>query len=218
MWNIRQQYVKDVLDDPAFDLGNLRTGLETICTNALNEQPLNWRTMLIAKPELFRLCNQGFIVRNNYEVVLLHESQRNHHHSELYSKYLELELKDTSVSYAPFKSCEYVSVRSNEYLAAFFLKGYFFCKQEINLEILYRSNQYWILFYRSDESVSLPDKLQRTLISCGFIMLNELEDYDPKYWDCSDDNYIFHCKELKNILFKISELCINLLNLEKSVK
>lgn len=64
LWNARQQHVKAVLDDPDFDMGDLRGGLERICAKALSEQPFNWRTILIEKPELFSLSNQGFIVLN----------------------------------------------------------------------------------------------------------------------------------------------------------
>ncbi|MCV5555813.1 hypothetical protein OFN13_32480, partial [Escherichia coli] len=81
------QYVKAVLDDPAFDMCDLKAGLEKICIKAVSEQPFNWRTMLIVKPELFGFCNQGFIVKNAHEIILLHESQRNHYQSELYSRF-----------------------------------------------------------------------------------------------------------------------------------
>lgn len=210
VWNDRQQYVKGVLDDPAFDLRDLRAGLEAICANALKEQPFNWRTMFIDKPELFRLCNQGFIVRNVHEVVLLHESQRNHYHSELYSKYLELELKGSGLSYAPFKKSEYKSVRSSDEIASFIFSGFSVNELEVELEILYSGNQYCLLCYRNDESAPFPDVLHSAFGSCGFMALAELEDYDPEDWLCSDDNYVFYSDGPKNALAKISDLCVQL--------
>ncbi|MBK5143144.1 DUF262 domain-containing protein [Budviciaceae bacterium BWR-B9] len=211
--NTRQQHVKAVLDDPAFDLCDLRAGLEAICTNALNELQFNWRTMLIAKPELFRLCNQGFIVRSTHEVVLLHESQRNHYHSELYSKYLELELKDTGLSYAPFKRHEYKSVRSSNEIASFVFSGFSFNDQYVELQVIYSGNLYYLLCYRNDESVPFPDELQIALESCGFIVLADLDNYNQQDWLCSDDNYVCLSGKPKNALVKISELCIQLLKL-----
>ncbi|UAY93985.1 DUF262 domain-containing protein [Pectobacterium polaris] len=213
LWNARQQHVKAVLDDPDFDLCDLRGGLEMICAKALSEQSFNWRTILIAKPELFSLCNQGFIVLNAHESVLLHESQRNHYHSEIYSKYLELELKDTGLIFAPFKKSEYKIVRSSEEIACFTFSGFSLKDQNFELEVTYRDNQYRLLCYRDDDLVPFPDELQNVLGSCGFIILADLEDYDPEDWLCSDDNYVFRSDDTKNALAKISELCIQLLKL-----
>ncbi|AFR03612.1 hypothetical protein PEC301653_32930 [Pectobacterium carotovorum subsp. carotovorum] len=213
-WDDPQQHVKAVLDDPAFDLHDLKAGLETICTNALNELPFDWRVMLIAKPELFRLCNQGFIVKNTREFVLLHESQRNHYHSELYSKYLELELKDTGLIFAPFKKSEYKSVRSSEEIASFTFSGFSLKDQSFELEVTYTDNQYRLLCYRDDDSVPFPDELQNVLGACGFIILADLGGYDPKIWLCSDASYVFCSDNTKNVLAKISELCIQLVKLD----
>ena len=213
VWNTRQQHVKAVLDDPAFDLCDLRAGLETICAKALSELPFNWRAILIAKPELFGVCNQGFIVRNAHKVVLLHESQRNHNQSELYSKYLELELKDRKLNTAPFREKFYHYVRSGEDISFLGLSGFSLNEQQFEVEVFYRYNQYNILFYRNDETTPFPDELQSAMESCEFIVLADSKDYNPEDWQCSDDNYVCFSGEPKNALVKISELCIQLLKL-----
>jgi hypothetical protein len=210
LWNERQQHVKAVLDDPAFDLNDLRAGLEAICDQALIDLPIDWRSMLIAKPELFWLCHQGFIVRNSHEVVLLHESQRNHTHSELYSKYLELELKDVGLSTAPFKYRNYSSVRSREDDASLDFSGFSVNDQEFELVIWYADDQYTFLFYRNDKSIPFPDKLKSVLTRCGF---TDLQDYQSENWLCSDESYVCCCADAQYALAKISELCPQLMEL-----
>ncbi|HDL7097683.1 TPA: DUF262 domain-containing protein [Yersinia enterocolitica] len=213
-WNQRQEYVKAVFDDPDFDPCNLRGGLEMICTKALAVRPFDWRTMLIAKPELIGLSNQGFIVRNSNEIVLLHESQRNHYHSELYSKFLELELRDSGLSTAPFKDKSYNSVRSREETASLIFSGLSVNDQEFELNIWFEDNQYYLLFYRNDvESTPFPDKLQSALGFSGFTILADLEDYNPEDWQCSDGSYVCSCEDPKYTLAKISEFCNQLAEL-----
>ncbi|KEY59873.1 DUF262 domain-containing protein [Serratia sp. DD3] len=211
-WNQQQQYVKDVLDDPAFDPSDLRGGLEAICTKALTECPFGWRFMLIAKPKLIGLSNQGFIVRTSDEVILLHQSQRNHYHSELYSKFLELELRDSRINTAPFKKIEYKSVRSGEDISFLAFNGLFLNEQEFELEISYSRNQYCLLFYR-DGSSPFPYELQSTLRFCDFTVLNELEGFNQADWDCNDDNYVYYCGTPQQAFAKISELCTLLVEL-----
>ena len=215
LWNTRQQHVKAVLDDPDFDMGDLRGGLERICAKALSEQPFNWRTILIEKSELFSLSNQGFIVLNTHESVLLHESQRNHYQSELYSKYLELELNDRKLNTAPFKHKFYNSVRSGEDISFLHLSGFSLHGQQVELEIFFRDNQYNILFYRNDETVPFSDELQSAMESCRFIVLADSKDYNPEDWQCSDDNYVYYCEEPDRALAIISNLCTRLSDLAR---
>lgn len=212
-WHSRQQHVKAVLDDPDFDLCDLKGGLETICAKALSEQSFNWRTILMAKPTLFGFCNQGFIVLNAHESVLLHESQRNHSQSELYSKYLELELKDRKLNITPFKDSSYNTVRSGEAISFLCLSDFSLNDQQLEVEIFYRYNQYNILFYRNDETVPFSDELQSTMESCGFIVLADSKDYDPEDWQCRDDNYLYYCEDPERALAIISDLCARLAKL-----
>lgn len=211
-WNKQQQYVKDVFDDPDFDPSDLRGGLEAICTKALSECPFDWRSMLIAKPELIGLSHQGFIVKTSHEIILLHESQRNHYHSELYSKYLELELRDRKIKISPFKSIEYNSVRSGESISFLVFRGLSVNAHKLELEIHYSHNQYCLVFY-VNESTPFPDELHSTMVFCDFTVLNELDDFNSEGWGCNDDSYVYYCDTPKNALVKISELCTQLVEL-----
>ena len=85
----KQEYVKQVFDDPNFDAKDIIGSLKIICKDALSLLDANdWRILFVERPELFGVCEQGFIINNSNEFILLHQSQRNHTHSELYSKYL----------------------------------------------------------------------------------------------------------------------------------
>lgn len=212
LWNERQKHVKAVLDDPSFDLCDLRAGLETICAEGLKERPFNWRTMLIAKPELFRLCNQGFIAKNSSEVVLLHESRRNHYQSELYSKYLELELIDRGLHTPPFSIRSYKSVRSGEEFASLIFSGAYVNEQEFVLKVWYWDDQYIFLFYlNNDESTPFPDELKSALVFCGFTGIADLQGYQPEDWTCSVESHVCYCTDHMHALTKICELCTQLM-------
>ena len=169
--------------------------------------------MLIVKPELFSFCNQGFIVKNAHEIVLLHESQRNHYQSELYSRFLALELKDKELNIAPFKQSNYNSVRSGEDISLINLSGFSLDEQQFQVEIFYSDDQYNILFYRNDETALFSDELRSNMESCGFIVLADSKDYNPEDWGCSNDNYVYFCEEPNKALTIISDLCTRLAKL-----
>ncbi|MEJ2792071.1 DUF262 domain-containing protein [Iodobacter sp. LRB] len=219
VWHQRQLHVKAVFDDPLFDIHHLKSGLEKICSKVLIEKPLNWQSMLIARHKLFSLCNQGFIVRNSEEVVLLHESQRNHYHSELYSKYLELELKESQSSTAPFKNKHYNSVRSSDERASLILDGFCANKQLFGLNIFFMKEQYHLLFYRThDQAIPFPSALQEVLVLCGFCVMMDLEAYPPQDWLCTNEDYVYRCKDTSNAIAKITELCSQLEGLSDEQK
>ena len=66
--------------------------------------------------ELIDICHQGYIQKNNNHIMLLHESQMNHYHSELQSMILYFELKQT------YSFIHYCSVRSSEEPPGVFFK------------------------------------------------------------------------------------------------
>lgn len=71
------------------DKESLERGLRYIINNKTSTIP-EWRKYLIECPELISYCKQGFIWHNdNYShIILLRQSQMNHYHSELFSRYI----------------------------------------------------------------------------------------------------------------------------------
>ncbi len=112
----KQEHVKEVFDDPNFDVKDVIGSLEKICKDALGLlDAKDWRILFLERPELFKVCEQGFIINNGNEFILLHQSQRNHTHSELYSKYLYLQLKAEHFNSEPFTIFKYVPTIGTDY-------------------------------------------------------------------------------------------------------
>ena len=146
-WDEKQQLVKAVLDDSYFNANDVAGSLAVICANAMESvASKDWRKLLIEMPELYSVCNQGFIVKNSDEIVLLHESQRNHLHSELYTKYLELKLRGISIDYRPFNYIGYKPSRALDDYSCLNLKGFNYSNYFYELDIIYESDTYWFRF------------------------------------------------------------------------
>ncbi|NAX46515.1 DUF262 domain-containing protein, partial [Photobacterium halotolerans] len=109
----RQAFVKAVVDDPLFISEDINASLLAICSTTI-EIPIveAWIKLLIKHPDLFGVCEQGFISITKEEKILLCQSQRNHYHFDLYTKALELEL--TSEHIAPFSKVHTTQVKSGE--------------------------------------------------------------------------------------------------------
>ncbi|MEZ9647167.1 DUF262 domain-containing protein [Vibrio sp. 10N.261.52.C2] len=109
----RQALVKAVVDDPLFDSDDIITSLMMICSTAIKAPNTEaWIRLLIKHPDLFEVCEQGFISITKEEKILLCQSQRNHYHFDLYTKALELELTDEHI--APFSRAYTTPVKSSE--------------------------------------------------------------------------------------------------------
>ncbi|WP_422993583.1 DUF262 domain-containing protein [Undibacterium sp. Di24W] len=170
LWDQKQSFVKAVFDDPDFSTVDVKGALEVICAKALNTSQGNeWRMLLIEMPQLFTLCRQGFIVHNNHEIVLLHESQRNHYHSELFSKYLELKLLSEKVNCSPFERVRYIPSKTSYELSNLFFEQFHHEKCSYRLTIWYESNQYKLAFRNGNEN-PFSDDVSKILESAGFFV------------------------------------------------
>ncbi len=174
-WNERQKYVKEVLDDPDFDLNDLVTGLEKICSKALvniDEDKVTWSSMLIAKPALFAVCNQGFIVKNSHEVVLLYESQRNHYHGEINSKYLELIFKDDEVDCWPFLDMYYQDSKGLDNNSFLVFNRFEYLEQCYKLEVWYVDSSFHFKFSNAKTSLHpVERRLREALEAAEFVFV-----------------------------------------------
>ena len=113
-WNLKQNFIQQVFDDPLFDPINVVQSLEAICTSTIKIEGFddsNWRHLLITNPPFFDLAGQGFVVKENDTLILLHQSQRNHNQSEIRTLYLYEKLKEESFDAAPFNRFAYAPQR-----------------------------------------------------------------------------------------------------------
>lgn len=180
-WDRRQSYVRSVFDDPSFDPENVKGSLEKICASAWGASlARDWRSLLISMPGLFRCCHQGFIVKNYNEVVLLHELQRNHNHSELYSKFLELKIAADSVNFSPFQSANYHADRGAEALTYIWFSGFRLEGHDYQMKVWYQDDQYQFLFSTRGE-ISCSSKVTSALEHFGFHAEESLDNSPVKY-------------------------------------
>ncbi len=209
----KQQYVKAVIDNPLFDAEDIGHSLQVICAVALeNPEISGWRRALIKHKELMKCCNQGFIEHNSQETILLSESQRNHYHHELYTKVLELELKQRKGLLAPFTTVGYNKVKSRDETACAKIKGWRFDGNNCHIEVrnsLIGINIKFIGKGASDYSGELLSVLDKQ----GFNQLNT-ETIISKIHN-------YYCKsglnEAQEIISKIVSFCSVLKELEERV-
>lgn len=199
-WDGRQSFVKAVLDDPDFDLDDVSRSLETICRNALNaSEDRNWRMMLIEEPKLWSLCNQGFIAKHGEQVFLLHELQRNHLHSELHSKYLELMLTNENFNASPFRVFNYVLSRSSDLYPYLSFDGMRYQDCSYALIVLYDSTQYQLEFV-AENGNPFSEELVSLLGGLGFMAEEHDEDRELQ-------GFRYSCKTTQAVRDKLAMVC-----------
>jgi hypothetical protein len=211
----KQAYVKDVLDDLNFESGDITTSLEKICNSALKKTDIEscWQ-VLIEHKELIRYCNQGFIEKNSHEFILLNESQRNHYHSELYTKALEIVLSKDKSLLAPFSCIDYHPVKSRDEKAFLEISGCFFDLHSYSLEVRKNKSTFEIKFKGgkpsnySDALKSILTHLNFELVEIDFEGIDGLEGLKI---DCDFANNKLN--KLGDVINKVSNLCSDLRDL-----
>jgi hypothetical protein len=207
IWSERQEYIKAVLDDPDFNADDVKGALTAVCDASLKSNSLDsWQRYLIKYSELFSLCRQGFIVMNGEETVLLHESQRNHKQSELFSRALHLELKEKSSDIYPFESLDYHEVKSGRETAYVELSELTVNGREFVLDIWYELDTYILMFY-ADQTGDFSTGLNSILAKHSFAIENGYEGYES-------ETYLLHCKTSNEIFNRLKALCTDLAELE----
>lgn len=206
----KQEYVKAVIDDELFDSENIVASLNLICSSALeNSDVESWRKTFIKHVELFSYCNQGFISRSEEEFILLSESQRNHYHSELYTKVLQLELSEDKGSVMPFSSVWYEAVKSRDDHAYADISGWIFEGHHFSLEVRKYSNYFQIKF-KGGKASEYPEQLISVLIANGFKYLDSpLSSFgvEGEYVENSLSNTDRVKERIVNLCSSLMELC-----------
>ncbi len=215
-WHSKQNFIKEVWDDPNFSVVDLKSSLEKICNQAaivLEED--NWQTILIKQPKLFEICKQGFIIINDSEIVLLKQAQRNHYQSELYTKNLHLIFEDEKISFSPFTEMSYLEVQNISDYCLLYFSGFEIEKQNIGLNIWYDKNQYHLLIQSSDDTDSpVPNILTNTLDSLGFSIVSEMDDYNPDDWESNAYSLYSTCNNTKEAISKIKKICNKIMKIK----
>jgi len=203
----KRRYVKQVFDDVLFDKTNLQCSLEKICEFKTN----TWRDCLISCPELIKCCGQGFIrFINEHDIILLGQSQMNHWHSEMYTRFLWFKYFENNINvFKPFKP-DYNWSKSSEEYPCIVLRS--FCHNRTNYEInIYYCNNdklpnpYEIAF-RKSKGENDPEKYGDEIIK---ILTNFCFEWSVDY-----NGYFFSSKDSNMIMDKFEELNQELLKLQ----
>ncbi len=205
-WEKRQSYVSAVFDDSNFDANSIKDSLKIICDNAIENPAIeDWRRAFIEHSVLFTECRQGFIVKNANEIILLHESQRNHYHSELYSRVIDLEMKNKSDQLLPFKLLPFEPVRNRDDFSYASLGQWGYKDNEYNVEIWFESDVYKLFFYGGG-----PPECVHELIC--ILEESKFNVSDEGY--CSHEDYgtqyIASFKTKDEVFEKLNDLCTGL--------
>lgn len=169
LWNERQGFVKAVFDDSDFSVEDVQGSLEKICTKALDALSVDdWRRSLIQNPELLQICKQGFMVKNDHEIILLHESKRNHTHSELYSKSLELKMLAKQVDAKPFEYVSYRDAKGRGGWAFVWFEGFYYNEHCYEMKVGYKSGRYEFRLLDQENSLNVWP-VHEMLTDFGFV-------------------------------------------------
>lgn len=207
----KQVYIKAVFDDPDFDKSNINTikeSLGIICAKAIENNNITyWEKSLIKYPSLFKYCNQGFIQKNGEEIILLGHSQRNHYHSELYTKILEIELGENTNLLSPFSKLGYQEVKSREQSAGLHIKNWHFEGQLLSIEITKEVNNFNI-YFKNGTLNSYPEKIKSLLLESGFEHIEPDQELDT----IANHDYFIDTKQttVKDVITELESLCAKL--------
>lgn len=214
-WNQKQSFVQQVFDDTLFDPANVVQSLERICSSTLKLEEFNendWRHLLIASPFLFDVSEQGFVVLEKKTLLLMHQSQRNHNHTEVVTYYFKQKLEDESFATAPFGGPEYSALRGSGCEPGITLRWFRFGSSYYKLDITYAESLFKLTFSKDaqptqTENPLFPVVLREVLYGFGFSMQKllgiEVDVFERTYANFS---------EVKAALLQLCQTLIGLPN------
>ena len=202
----KQSYVKAVINDPAFNASELENSLTAICSDALESSDIEpWRKAFIQHKELMAYCQQGFIEKNNSEFILLGQSQRNHNHIELFTKTIELKLKQAQDLILPFDRIRYNEVKSREDSAYVYIEGWILDGSRYAIEI--RKHAYYLnlRFIGGDIDRYSPSLIELLSVNGFEYKKSIFESIGFKSYFQENEQY-----DITGVINKVSSICASL--------
>lgn len=212
-WDEKQGFVKQVFDDPLFDPTDVIQSLENICSATLNTEKLdekNWRHLLIVNPSIFDVSEQGFVALEKQTLILMHQSQRNHNHSEIVTYFYNKKLQEESFDIAPFKVREYTPQRGHQLQAKISIKWFEFRNAFYTIGISYADSCFNLSFYIDPVGEKRPPfstVLKNQLCEFGFSMQKVL-GFEVDVFELSYPHFF----EVKSALLQLCQILKGLPN------
>ncbi|MEG0949654.1 MAG: hypothetical protein RSF78_09925, partial [Bacteroidales bacterium] len=190
--NIKQRdYFKELIDDNRFNKDSINKSLESIISAS---EVSDWRSYFIGCKELIKDCQQSFIrFIDHRDIILLGQSQMNHWHTEMYTRYLWYQaFEGKDVSFKPFNP-EYFWSKSNEEDACIHLSNYCHNKKYYEINIYFCDNDklphpYEIAFKKSKGVTSkdkYDDEIKDILKKLRF---EWIEGYEAFFFSCNNSH------------------------------
>lgn len=206
----KQAYVKGVLDDSLFDPENVEDSLTLICNDALKNSNIeDWRKALIKHKALISYCNQGFISISDEEIILLSESQRNHYHSELYTKVIEQELALDQEPMKPFSRLSYQAVKSREDYASVLIDNWLFNGNYYSITVGFYSGSF-LIWFRGRNSSHFSDPISEVLTNHDFELVNSGSEGST----ANGNRVNKKLSKTTDVIKKVHSLCLDLKDLK----
>lgn len=198
-WRTKIYLVKQVFDDPRFEINRLEDSLKDIVDSFAET---DWRTDFIRIPKLLDYLEQGFIqwISEN-EIYLYKNSQRNHLHRELQSYILYLSYREQNIDYGPFKDYDHKEARGTDDYSGIVFHDYPYKASTYNLRIRYFPHEGFYRFYFAKVN-NQPIKAAKVIDALSQIKFEPAEDncYVRKVKKESVNNLL---KKVKNALSEI---------------
>jgi hypothetical protein len=194
-WRKKRTYVKEVFDDADFDKDNIILSLTKIYEKFQKE---GWRKYFIANPEFLKYCEQGFIRKDNNDILLYKESQSNHTHLELYTYNLYLN-KFKMQALPPFNQAGMFPTKSIDEIPCTYMGNWKYKETNSNYAIDIRNtsfDNFEIRFFDRNLPQSYSQDILDLLFKFGFIK-------NDKY---RDDSYTL-TSTTENLLSLIKNVC-----------
>ncbi|WP_227686337.1 DUF262 domain-containing protein [Psychrobacter immobilis] len=213
-------YVKAVFDDPNFNCNSeddLKSSLQVICDKSVEESPFEyWREAFIRYPQIFERCTLGFIAVIGKEIFLYNQYQRNHLHSELYTKILEIKILEIKIDYPdllkPFSRLDYIQVRSGYESAGLHIKDWDFKNQAFSIEIIKEADHFNI-YFKNNTPNSYPENISIILLELGFEYIET--DLELNLDTIASLTYFTDTKQttVDDVIIKLKHLCEKIRNI-----
>lgn len=200
-----KRLVKATFDNIA-DLNDIAGSLEKLCIPQTQD---TWRNILISSPEMFKVCEKGFIYICEEEILLLEKWYLNHYHSELFTYHLWVDkFKDGNILFDGF-IMEYARQKRSDISPYISIKDFSYKHNKYSIEIYTVLNEnndfdkFQLTFgFNNENKFDYPDEIINILKELGF--KNEDETVNWFSWYCRSENSAFNkTKALAVSLFQL---------------
>lgn len=187
------------------DINNIVDSLEKLCVPHTEQK---WRNILISSPEMFRVCEKGFMYFDRSEILLLGKWFLNHYHSELFTYHLWIKKFEQAEKFPGFEK-EYSWQKRSDITPHISIKDFTYKRNKYCIQIYTELNEnddfscFELSFgYNNENKFDYPDEIIKLMNQLDF--KNEDSDVNWFTWHCiSEDSAYEKAKEITTSLIQL---------------